>query len=62
MRQKVAYEVTFQLSNVLLLVRKRLMNTRVFNDLIDDFTKWEFKSFWDDFAIFKIISKYGDLI
>jgi hypothetical protein len=29
--------------------------TRVFNDLIDDFTKSDFKSFWDDFEIFKII-------
>jgi hypothetical protein len=27
MCQKVAYEVTFQLNNVLLLVKKRLMNT-----------------------------------
>jgi hypothetical protein len=36
--------------------------TRVFNDLIDDFTKSDFKSFWDDFVIFKIILKYGDLI
>jgi hypothetical protein len=35
---------------------------RVFNDLIDDFTKSDFKSFWDDFEIFKIIMKYGDLI
>jgi hypothetical protein len=25
---------------------------RVFNDLIDDFTKSDFKSFWDDFKIF----------
>jgi hypothetical protein len=24
-----------------------------FNDLIDDFTKSDFKSFWDDFEIFK---------
>jgi hypothetical protein len=35
---------------------------RVFNDLIDDFTKSDFKSFWDDFEIFKITWKYGDLI
>jgi hypothetical protein len=35
---------------------------RVFNDLIDDFTKSDFKSFWDDFEIFKIRLKYGDLI
>jgi hypothetical protein len=35
---------------------------RVFNDLIDEFTKSDFKSFWDDFEIFKIILKYGDLI
>jgi hypothetical protein len=35
---------------------------RVFNDLIDDFTKLDFKSFWDDFEIFKIILKYGDFI
>jgi hypothetical protein len=35
---------------------------RVFNDLIDDFTKSDFKSFCDDFEIFKIILKYGDLI
>jgi hypothetical protein len=35
---------------------------RVFNDLIDDFTKSDFKSFWDDFEIFKITLKYGDLI
>jgi hypothetical protein len=35
--------------------------TRVFNDLIDDFTKSDFKSFWDDFEIFKIILKYGNL-
>jgi hypothetical protein len=33
-----------------------------FNDLIDDFTKSDFKSFWDDFEIFKIPLKYGDLI
>jgi hypothetical protein len=36
--------------------------TRVFNDLIDDFTKSDFKSFWDDFVIFKIGLKYGDFI
>jgi hypothetical protein len=36
--------------------------TRVFNDLIDAFTKSDFKSIWDDFEIFKIILKYGDLI
>jgi hypothetical protein len=35
---------------------------RVFNDLIDAFTKSNFKSFWDDFVIFKIRLKYGDLI
>jgi hypothetical protein len=35
---------------------------RVFNDLIDDFTKSDFKSFWDDFEIFKITLKNGDLI
>jgi hypothetical protein len=35
---------------------------RVFNDLIDDFTKSDFKSFWDDFEIFKIMLKFGDLI
>jgi hypothetical protein len=35
---------------------------RVFNDLIDDFTKSDFKSFLDDFEIFKITLKYGDLI
>jgi hypothetical protein len=35
---------------------------RVFNDLIDDFTKLDFKSFWDDFEIFKITLKYMDLI
>jgi hypothetical protein len=35
---------------------------RVFNDLIDYFTKSDFKSFWDDFEIFKIILKYEDLI
>jgi hypothetical protein len=34
---------------------------RVFNDLIDDFTKSDFKSFLDDFEIFKITLKYGDL-
>jgi hypothetical protein len=38
------------------------LKCRVFNDLIDDFTKSDFKSFWDDFVIFKIILKYGDLI
>jgi hypothetical protein len=36
--------------------------TRVFNDLIEDFTKSDLKSFWNDFEIFKIILKYGDLI
>jgi hypothetical protein len=36
--------------------------SRVFNDLIDDFTKSDFKSFWDDFEIFEILWKYGDLI
>jgi lysyl-tRNA synthetase class I len=36
--------------------------SRVFNDFIDDFTKSDFKLFWDDFEIFKIILKYGDLI
>jgi hypothetical protein len=35
---------------------------RVFNDFIDDFTKSDFKSFLEDFEIFKIILKYGDLI
>jgi hypothetical protein len=35
---------------------------RVFNDLIDDFTKSDFKSFWDNFEISKIVLKYGDLI
>jgi hypothetical protein len=39
-----------------------LLFIRVFSDLIDDFTKSDFKSFWGDFAIFKIILKYGDLI
>jgi hypothetical protein len=34
----------------------------VFNDLIDDFTKSDFKLIWDNFEIFKIILKYGDLI
>jgi hypothetical protein len=34
---------------------------RVFNDLIDDFTKSDLKYFWDDFKIFKITLKYGDL-
>jgi hypothetical protein len=38
------------------------VTTRVFNDLIDDFTKSDFKSFGDDFDIFTIILKYGDLI
>jgi hypothetical protein len=38
------------------------IEARVFNDLIDDFTKSDFKSFWDDFEIFKITLKYGDLI
>jgi hypothetical protein len=33
-----------------------------FNNLIDDFTKSDFKSFWDDFEIFKIPLKHGDLI
>jgi hypothetical protein len=36
--------------------------SRVLKDLIDDFTKSDFKSFWDDFEIFKIVLKYGDLI
>jgi hypothetical protein len=35
---------------------------RVFNDFIDDFTKSDLKSFCDDFEIFKILLKYGDLI
>jgi hypothetical protein len=35
--------------------------SRVFNDLIDDFTKSDFKLFSDNFEIFKIILKYGDL-
>jgi hypothetical protein len=35
---------------------------RVFTDLIDDFTKSDFKSFWDNFEIFKITSKFGNLI
>jgi hypothetical protein len=35
---------------------------RVFNDLIDVLTKSDFKSFWDNFEIFKIILKYEDLI
>jgi hypothetical protein len=38
------------------------MVIKVFNDLIDDFTKSDFKSFGDDFEIFIIILKYGDLI
>jgi hypothetical protein len=40
----------------------KLMQGRVFNDLIDNFTKSDSKSFWDDFEIFKIPLKYGDLI
>jgi hypothetical protein len=36
--------------------------SRVFNDLIDDFTKSDFKSFLADFEIFKIMLKFGDLI
>jgi hypothetical protein len=39
-----------------------LLVPRVFNDLIDDFTKSDFKSFWEDFEIYKIILKYGYLI
>jgi hypothetical protein len=35
---------------------------RVFNDLIDDFTKSDFKSIWDDFEMFKITLTFGDLI
>jgi hypothetical protein len=35
---------------------------RVFNDLIDDFTKSDFKSFLDNFEIFQITLKYSDLI
>jgi hypothetical protein len=35
---------------------------RVFNDLIDDFTKSDFKSIWEDFEIFKITLTFGDLI
>jgi hypothetical protein len=47
----------------LVLVFAHLPDTsRVFNDLIDDFTKSDFKSFLDDFAIFKIMLKFGDLI
>jgi hypothetical protein len=45
-----------------LLVPLEPTDLRVFNDLIDDFTKSDFKSFWDNFEIFKIILKYGDLI
>jgi hypothetical protein len=45
-----------------LLSRSRLPIGRAFNDLIDDFTKSDFKSFWDDFEIFKIMLKFGDLI
>jgi hypothetical protein len=37
-------------------------HNRVFKDLIDDFTKSDFKSFWDDFEIFKNMLKFGDLI
>jgi hypothetical protein len=36
--------------------------SRVFNDLIDDFTKSDFKSFLEDFEIFKITLKNDDLI
>jgi hypothetical protein len=35
---------------------------RLFNDLMDDFTKSDFKSFWDDFETFKVILKHGDMI
>jgi hypothetical protein len=35
---------------------------RVFNNLIDGVTKSDFKSLWDNFEIFKIILKCGDLI
>jgi hypothetical protein len=41
---------------------RRRTTARVFNDLIDDFFKSDFKSFWDDLEIFKITLKYGDLI
>jgi hypothetical protein len=44
------------------LGRDKLVVVRVLKDLIDDFTKSDFKSFWDDFEIFKIVLKYGDLI
>jgi hypothetical protein len=49
-------------SELAIYIPKLLAKGRVFNDLIDDFTKSDFKSFWDDFEIFKIILKYGDLI
>jgi hypothetical protein len=43
-------------SDLRALELKRLLDRpRVFNDLIDDFTKSDFKLFWDDFEIFKII-------
>jgi hypothetical protein len=35
---------------------------RVFKNLIDVVTKSDFKSLWDNFEIFKIILKCGDLI
>jgi hypothetical protein len=38
------------------------VTVRVFNDLIDDFTKSDFKSFLEDFEIFKITLKNEDLI
>jgi hypothetical protein len=40
----------------------QFQSLRVFNDLIDDFTKSDFKSFLDDFAIFEITLKKVDLI
>jgi hypothetical protein len=39
-----------------------LVTARVFNDFIEVFTKSDFKSFLDDFDIFEITLKDGDLI
>jgi hypothetical protein len=57
----MSFHVSMEFSDQL-SIKSAGVRGKVFNDLIDDFTKSDFKSFWDDFEIFKIILKSGDLI
>jgi hypothetical protein len=62
MMMSLAPAVLWPTNSIQFVVVGSRRNSRVFNDLIDDSTKSDFRSFWDDFEIFKIILKLGDLV